>query len=235
MRQQLIERYGPLKSCVPIPNPAPDVTSISLEARAEARQRLRATFGIPRSAYVFVSAGRLTPRKGFDFLIHTFSELTTEDPHLMICGEGESSAQLRRMVLELGLTERVHFTGYVAPIWDYYFASDCFVSSAVFEPFGNVLVEAMACGLPVIGLAGPDDGVETASEEIIRDGEFGYVVRGKNPIALAGRMRTMCRQGPERQALMSRAALNEANSVFSEDAILRKRLLYAQQLRSAQA
>jgi glycosyltransferase involved in cell wall biosynthesis len=227
VKDQLSNRYKELKRVIVSFNPAPDLPQVSDVDRERIRSEVRDSLGIPRSAYTFISAGRLTQRKGFDFLLEAFAALPSKAVHLVICGEGELLEKLQAQSATLGIEARVHFAGYVSPIWRYFVSADCFVSTAVYEPFGNVFVEAMACGLPVVGLAGPDDGVETATEEIIQGEEYGSVVRGKDLDALVERMRQMSEQSSEKRARMANAAREAVRSRFSRQVVLSQQFQFA--------
>ncbi|HEY4753542.1 MAG TPA: glycosyltransferase, partial [Candidatus Limnocylindrales bacterium] len=129
--------------------------------RAGARARL----GLNPREHVVLQLGRLVPRKGVDTVIEAAAIL--RDRHhlfvrLLIVGGAERTpdpsrdeelARLVRLVSSLGLQDRVTFTGRRDrnELRDYYGAADLFVSTPWYEPFGITPVEAMGCGIPVIG------------------------------------------------------------------------------------
>lgn len=122
--------------------------------RAEARRGL----GLPADAKVLITVGALVERKGFHRVIELLPALRLRYPglvYLVVGGsspEGDCSAQLRQQVRDLGLNEVVRFLGPVAPgqLRDPLSAADVFVLSTRNEGWANVLLEAMACGLPVV-------------------------------------------------------------------------------------
>ena len=120
---------------------------------------------------VIISVGRLNWQKAYDSLIAAFSELPN-DLHgsLVIMGEGELLEDLRACAEKLGVGDQVHFPGFVKNPWWYMAQSDLFVSSSIWEGFGLVLVEAMACGLPVVSTDSP------GPAEIIESGISGVLV-----------------------------------------------------------
>ncbi|WP_311173072.1 glycosyltransferase family 4 protein [Halobellus ordinarius] len=116
--------------------------------------------------------GRLGARKGLDLALRALAEVDDEDVEFLIAGTGRHEETLRELARELGIAEQVRFLGYVGdeelPVL--YSSADVFVLPSRYEGFGLVLLEAMACGTPVIGAdAG---GIPTA----VSDEEYGVVV-----------------------------------------------------------
>jgi glycosyltransferase involved in cell wall biosynthesis len=116
-----------------------------LDSRENARRRL----GLPNAAIVLTVA-RLTPWKGVDRVIRALTALP--DLHLVHCGEGPEEARLRRLAVELGVADRVHFRGLVArdEIPRYMRAADLFVLYSGYEGLPHVVLEAFAARRPVV-------------------------------------------------------------------------------------
>lgn len=142
------------------------------------RQEARARFGLPEGARVLVTVGGLVERKGFHRVIDCLPELLGRHPdlyYLVVGGgspEGDMSAALRAQVERLGLAERVLFLGPTPPDdlkWPLS-AADLFVLSTRNEGWANVILEAMACGLPVVAT---DVG---GNAEVIADADLGLIV-----------------------------------------------------------
>ena len=175
MRMQMVGRIGlSATKVVAIPNPV-DVDRIQAKAREE-----KATISQGSTLPLVIGMGRLTPQKGFDLLIRsmTFSRFPFQ---LMLIGEGESHGRLQELSLELGLADRVVFTGFQSNPYPFLASSTVFALSSRFEGFPNALVEAMTLGIPCAStrcLTGP--------EEIITDGVDGLLVPVEDPRALAG-------------------------------------------------
>lgn len=131
---------------------------------------------------VLVSVGRLTRQKGFDLLLRALAQCQGEGrrAHLVIVGDGPLRAELKALASELGLSDRVFMPGLVADPAPWYAHGDLFVLPSRWEGFGNVLVEAMACGLPVIASACP-----YGPAEILGDGQGGALVAPNDIEALA--------------------------------------------------
>jgi len=118
----------------------------------------RDKLGLPRDAKILVSVGALTKRKGHHRVLAILGEVIKLIPNviLVIVGgpsvEGDMGSKLRSMASDLGLSQRVVFTGEVltAKVNEYLCSGDLFVLATQYEGWANVFLEAMACGLPVI-------------------------------------------------------------------------------------
>ena len=97
-----------------------------------------------------LGVGRLTKQKRFDLLIKAFHQSNAKDYKLVILGEGNQRAELEKLIVELNLTDSVIMPGFVSNPYPWYKGAKLFVLSSDSEGFGNVIVEALACGLPVI-------------------------------------------------------------------------------------
>jgi len=105
-------------------------------------------------AHLVLFAGRLEYEKGVQTVLHALERLTDRvgPVRFLIAGVGTYSEELRALVEELGLTHRVRFTGFLEEraLRLHYAAADVAVAPSIYEPFGLVAVEAMACGTPVV-------------------------------------------------------------------------------------
>ncbi len=98
-----------------------------------------------------VAAGRLVHQKGFDVLIRAFAASVAERQiSLVIVGEGPERAALEELARRHGVERLVHLPGFVENPWSYFARAAAFVCSSRWEGFGNVIIEAMACGTPVV-------------------------------------------------------------------------------------
>ncbi|HCP44424.1 MAG TPA: hypothetical protein DIU15_00080 [Deltaproteobacteria bacterium] len=130
---------------------------------------------------VVLAAGRLVPMKGFDILIESLARLPAND-HIrtVILGEGEERESLQSQIQAAGLSDRVQLAGFVSNPAAAMARADLFVLPSRWEPFGNVLVEAMSTGTPVVAArcaGGPN--------EILESGRWGKLVAPGDPEALA--------------------------------------------------
>lgn len=105
----------------------------------------------PSDGKLIVACGRLTEQKGYTYLLEAIGNvLKKEKVYLWILGEGPLRAYLERYSAKLNVSEYVTFLGFKDNPECYMHAADIFVLSSLFEGFGNVIVEAMTCGTPVI-------------------------------------------------------------------------------------
>jgi glycosyltransferase involved in cell wall biosynthesis len=130
-----------------------------------------------------LAVGRFVPEKSFLTLIRAFARIERPSAKLVILGKGPTEAKLRAEIASLRLGQRVILPGYSQEPWSHYASARCFVLSSNSEPFGNVVVEAMAFGLPIVATAcsGP--------QEILRHGQFGRIVAVGDELQLADAMR----------------------------------------------
>ena len=110
----------------------------------------RKDLGIPKEAIVLVSAGELITRKNHETIIRTMEKLKDKRFVYVICGHGELEAHLKEIVKDLKLEHQVFFLGYRTDILEIYMASDICVFPSFQEGLPVALMEAMACGLPVV-------------------------------------------------------------------------------------
>jgi glycosyltransferase involved in cell wall biosynthesis len=115
---------------------------------AEAKRLL----GQPGDRLVLGAVGRLSPEKGFDLLVRAVARLLQDrhDLALVIAGEGDEAPRLQRLIDELGVGDRVRLLGFCADPRAVYEALDGFVLSSLREGLPNVLLEAMAVGVPAL-------------------------------------------------------------------------------------
>jgi glycosyltransferase involved in cell wall biosynthesis len=128
---------------------------------------------------IIIALGRLCAQKGFDTLIKAMAQLSYADARLAIYGEGPDKVALQQLAERLGVASRIDWAGYILNPWAAYAAARCFVLPSQVESFGNVVVEALASGLPVVSTqcGGPS--------EILCRGQFGTLVPINDAAALS--------------------------------------------------
>ena len=119
-----------------------------------------------------LGVGRLTKAKNFHLLINAFAKIQKGiNAHLVILGQGELESELKELICHLGLEDKIHMIGFVENPYSWMKKAELFVLSSSWEGFGNVLVEAMACGTSVISTNCP-----SGPEEILENGKLGVLV-----------------------------------------------------------
>jgi glycosyltransferase involved in cell wall biosynthesis len=156
-----------------------------------------------------VSAGRLAEAKNFPLLIDAMALLRRRLPaaRLFILGQGDQEPQLRQQIASLGLSDAVRLCGFQRNPWKYIARADVFALTSRYEGFGNVLVEAMACGVPVVVTSSP------GPLEIVRDAVDGVIVREHTAAAVAQALEVMLTDDRRRASMA--AAAREASSRFA--------------------
>jgi len=138
--------------------------------------RLIKELNIGRKDVVLLYVGRLSPDKNVERVIKEFKAINRRDVKLIIVGYGSDRGRLERMAKGLGLEKEIIFTGPRNDVERFYSIADVFVSPSKHEPFGQVILEAMAAGLPCIAFRKVVPEYEVAAEEMIENGVTGYCV-----------------------------------------------------------
>lgn len=135
---------------------------------------------------IVVTAGRLVDQKGHWHLIRAFSNVVKElpDAKLVILGKGDNESYLQSLIKDYRLEDNVKMLGYKGNPYPYLAASDLFVFPSLFEGLGNIIVECMACKVPVVSTDckyGPKELLDPKSDssqrvEDVLFGEFGILV-----------------------------------------------------------
>ncbi len=201
MRSILVNDYGLVDRFTVIPTGL-DITPYKNADGAP----LRAEWGWSDDK-IIISVGRLAEEKNWDTLLQAFALAIKEQPNLrlVLVGDGPQAQSLRQLAGELGITERVLFTGRVPfeQIPAYLKAADLFAFASVTETQGLVTLEAMAAGLPVVAVAGP------GTSDIVEDGAQGYLVQN-DPQDLAKKMITLICNPDSMSAFKTAALKNHA-------------------------
>ncbi len=136
--------------------------------RVERGEAARRAFGIPPGATVFLYVGSGFERKGVAPLLEAMAGLAPESC-LLVVGKDRRQAAFERQAAALGIAARVRFTGGLQDVTDAYAAADAFVLPTLYDPFPNVVLEAMACGLPVV------TSTKSGGAELLEEGVSGFV------------------------------------------------------------
>ena len=144
-----------------------------------------------------VTAGRLVRQKGYDILIEAFARSgAARDLDLVILGQGPLEGALRTQAVALGVGDRVKFPGFQINPWAWFAQARLFVLSSRWEGFGNVVAEALACGVPTL-VTDCDFGPREQVEHTVS----GWITRSEDPAAMATALDTLLANDVLRAAL----------------------------------
>ena len=150
---------------------------------------------------LIIGVGRLEKQKNFSLLIKAFSIIAKNiDAQLLILGEGSLRDELEKEVLYLKISSRVNFLGFVDNPYLYMRSADVFVLSSLWEGFGNVIVESLACGTQVVSTDCP-----SGPSEILDGGKYGRLAESGNPKDLAEKIVDSINNPMDKKILIKRS------------------------------
>ena len=164
------------------------------------RLSVRAQFGIPSDATLFLFVGSGFGRKGLAALLHAFAQLPPA-AQLAVVGHDRHAHRYQRLAAQRGIADRVHFLGPQADVKPYYGAADALALPTLYDPFPNAALEALACGLPVI------TSTKSGAAELIRAGENGFVCDALDKQALTQALRALLNGHAENLSAAARATV----------------------------
>lgn len=171
------------------------------------RTEVRRQLGLPEDAVAFLFVGSGFERKGLDTVLRAFSDLPNNF-HLLIVGHDRGVKAYRQLVTRLGAASRVSFCGPQHEVSPYYAAADVFVLPTLYDPFPNVVLEAMACGLPVI------TSYKSGAVDIIEHGINGWICDALDRDKLVSLM-SECGNAARREAVGSAGHLTVLSMTFA--------------------
>lgn len=151
---------------------------------------------------IIIGIGRLVELKNFKYLIESFSRVQkkNENVRLVILGEGPERKNLEKLIYDLNLENKVCLPGFLENSHQYLKIADVFVSTSLYEGFGNVIIEAMAAGLPVIVT-----NCKGGPKEIVDYGKYGDIVPLDNVKVLASKITERLNQSFDKTISINRA------------------------------
>lgn len=166
--RDVLERLG-VKSRIDVVPNGVDLTAFCQVSRLQDRSE----YGYDSQDVVLTYVGRLGPEKNLPFLLRTFAGVSEafEHTHLLIIGDGPERYNLEEQVRFMGIEQKVKFTGMIPydRLPRYLSVADAFVTASVTEVHPLSVIEAMAAGLPVVGITSPGVG------DTVIDGETGFL------------------------------------------------------------
>jgi UDP-glucose:(heptosyl)LPS alpha-1,3-glucosyltransferase len=173
-RQEIARLYGTADDRLSVVYNGVDLERFHPGVRERWRASQRERLGLPGDGWVVLFVGSGFARKGLDTLIAGLAGLAEPDAWLLVAGKGEAGPY-RRLAEQAGVAERVRWLGPEPEVERLYAAADILALPARYEPFGNVHLEALACGLPVLTSR------RAGGAELIRPGDNGVVVAPADP------------------------------------------------------
>ena len=187
-----------------------------LRSRLPSKQQAREELDLPPDLPMIGILGRLDPQKGQHLVIEALGKLKQkgETFGLLIMGEttmheGESYAtKLHDLVASYELTDHIFFRGYQQDVASFFAAIDLFVMGSFEETYGMVTIEAMICGVPVVGSRAG------GTTELLRDGAYGWLYQPKDPVNMATII-SLALGNPQKLKQVTKQAQQYAVSTFS--------------------
>lgn len=189
-----------------IPN---GVDVAALSAAVGDRSRIRAELGIAPTEFVWLAIGRLLPQKDYPTLFRAFKSLANDQARLLIVGRGPLLAELQQQAQQLEIASRVQFLGVREDIAALLAAADGFVLSSAWEGMPNVVMEALAAGVPVV--ATRVGGVP----ELVENGRGGFLAQPGNPETLSQPMRQLMALSAHQRQQMGVSGREHVTSHYS--------------------
>lgn len=146
----------------------------------------RSELGIKPSDIVCISAGDLIKRKNYGTAIKAVANVKDENIHYLICGVGPEEEKLKRIAIENGIEDNVHFLGFRKDVKELMMISDIFLFTTLQEGLPRSMMEAMACGLPCVASR------VRGNVDLLDDGKGGYLCRSRDDKEVAERIKGLC-------------------------------------------
>lgn len=213
-RDFLVEKEGVPKSRTTTIHNGIDLEKY--QPRPEERARARERWNLPMDAFVVAGIGRLTYQKNFALFLEIAAEIVRRHPQavFLLAGTGEDEAALKAQAETLGLGDRVRFLGYVGDMPALWPALDCLLLTSRYEGLPITILEAMACGVPMV--ASRLDGMI----EILTDEHNADLVPPGEPAPYAERLSRLITD-PALAARRAAAALATVRAGYSAPAMAR--------------
>lgn len=141
-----------------------------VEATPEEKEKVRCAFRLNKDDIFAISVAQLIKRKNHMVLIQAVEKLHNPHFHLFICGDGIQEAELKAKAKELGIEQQIHFLGFRKDVYKISSAADLFLFASLQEGLPVAIMEAMACGLPIVASK------VRGNYDLIDQGKGGYLV-----------------------------------------------------------
>jgi glycosyltransferase involved in cell wall biosynthesis len=207
VRTSILENIGPVGSKITVIANGVDVPRYQQPVNKRA---IRDQLGLAHNVRLLIMVGAFKEQKGHRYLVQSASQLLPNFPelHILLVGDGELRDRLELQVEALGLSERIHFLGNRSDVPELLAASDYFVLPSLWEGLPMALIEAMACGLPIVATE------VSGSKQVVVSGETGLLVPPGDALQLTEAL-TRLLSDPVQAREMGAAARRRVETEFS--------------------
>ena len=170
-----------------------------------------------KEEFVIGSAGRLFPIKDYTLMVQIAKEVLsrTDKVRFELAGEGPEQDKILRLIQEYNIGNRFILRGFIDDVETFYHGLDIYINTSVHEGFPMSLLEAMACGLPIVA---PNVG---GIKEMIDDGYQGFLIEGRSPKAYSDKCMELIRNKQTIQT-MGAASREKIRKYYSMDSMADK-------------
>lgn len=203
VKKNILDNYNVREQDIEVIYNAVDLKTFNPVNKTIYRKEIRNKYLIPENKFVMLFVGSGFERKGLNYLLEAL-DLVMEPITLLIVGKGQKVKSKK-----FDTKHQILFCGPQREIYKYYAAADIFVFPALYEPFGNVHLEALASGLPVITTK------RTGAAEIIKDGIHGYIIESpEDSYSIAEKINFLVKNPEKREIMSSNARILAENFSF---------------------
>lgn len=221
VRDDIVRRFGVAEDLLHVVHNGVDLAHFHPQLRTRHRAEMRARLGVAEDTPLILYVGSGFARKGVPQLLLAMTRLRHADAVAVIVGKDKHQRRMQALAARLGLAQRVHFVGPQDDVRPWYGMADVFALPTLYDPFPNVVLEALACGLPVMTSA------SCGAAEILGDSPCGRVCDALDAAAQAEALDALLDADPDALARQARACVA---GMGREDMAVRLQTLYAQLL-----
>ncbi|MBK7014286.1 MAG: glycosyltransferase family 4 protein [Sulfuritalea sp.] len=189
VRDDIARRFGLVPDRLHVIHNGVDLESFHPRLRAEEGRKLRAKTGVDDATPVMLFVGSGYERKGLPDLLRALAKMRREDAQLWVVGRDKQETLMRKLAQTLGVDRRVMFLGAQNDVRPFYGAADVFALPTIYDPLPNAVLEALACGLPVLTTT------NCGAAELL-DRDSGVVVAARDITAIATGLDDLCARAP---------------------------------------
>ena len=218
VKDDIARRFGVPDGKLPVIYSGVDLDAFHPRLRQEKGRSLREKTGVDAATPVILFVGSGYRRKGLATLLQALSRMTRRDARLWVIGRDKHESLMRSLAQTLGVDDRVLFLGAQPDVRPFYGAADVFALPALYDPFPNAALEALACGLPMVTTT------TCGAAELITAAN-GTVIAAGDAAALAAGLDALCANAPAmRDASRASVAHLELTSMAAQLMALYSRL-----------